>query len=138
MSKKAVTLQLNKQQIDDKISIESKEDEAESNTRLLTAEEVTNMATDLLEGLGYKKAKPIKVVQEGMRYYVVEVNLKQKNATIVIDANAKEIKEYEINDVSKKSAPSSIPILKIIPIMCGIQVLLMVLFNFLRDYIPFL
>jgi hypothetical protein len=106
--------------------------------QLLNAEEVTKMATEFLEGLGHKKTTPTKVAQEGLRHYVVEVDLKKRAAMVIIDANAKEIKEFEINPVKKPpklKLPSSISI-KLILVIVGIQALLLIAFNLLQSYLP--
>jgi len=83
--------------------------EEEEETRLLNAEEVTSIATNFLRRLGNKHGlKPIKASLQGERY-VVEVGLKDRNATVQIDATNEEIKEYEIK-VKEKESPSFFPL----------------------------
>jgi len=83
--------------------------EEEEETRLLNAEEVTSIATNFLRRLGNKHGlKPIKASLQGERY-VVEVGLKDRNATVQIDATNEEIKEYEIK-AKEKESPSFFPL----------------------------
>ena len=139
MAKKGKTIQVDQPTEKSPLPIESKTDE-KRNLRLLNAEEVTKMATDFLKSLGNAQPIPVKVVQEGVNHYVVEFNLKKKkNATIVVDANAKEITEYEITEARKTpstATPSLHLSLKMILVICAMQVLLMILFNLLKDYLP--
>lgn len=92
----------------------------EEEIRLLNAEEVTLIATRFLRRLRNKYGhKPIKAFLQEERY-VVEVELKEKIATVKIDATNEEIKEYVIKDKVKE--PSSFfPLTrKNILLMCGI------------------
>ena len=139
MSKKGTKIELNQTKEDEGGSIlDSKVDESiESTNSRLNAEDVTKLATDFLLGLGHKRAIPNKVSQEGPNYFVIEVGLKKKNALVVVDANAKEIKEYEINapkKVSKSAISATIP--KIILLIVGLQVLLRIILNLVSNYLP--
>jgi len=102
------------------IEEESYYEEEEEEVRLLNAEEVTLIATRFLRRLGNKYGlKPIKAFLQEERY-VVEVELKEKIATVQIDAANEEIKEYAIKDKVKE--PSSFfPLTrKNILLICGI------------------
>jgi hypothetical protein len=82
-------------------------DEAEEETKLLNAEEVTLIATDFLKRLGNKQGlKPIKASMEE-DVYVVEVGLFRKTATVQIDATTEQIREYEIKDKEEEPKESS-------------------------------
>ncbi len=107
--------------------------------RRLNAEQVTRVATDFLKGLGNKQMTPTKVSVEGENLCVVEVELKNKVATVLVDADAREIKEYEINRAAKKpSLPiSTSPMKKLLLIICGIDVILYLALNLLKTYLPF-
>ncbi len=107
------------------LSSDEKEEEyyeEEEETRLLNAEEVTLIATNFLRRLGNKHGlKPIKASLREERY-IVEIGLKEKIATVQIDATNEEIKEYEIKTVIKETA-SSFPLTrKNILLMCGVAV----------------
>lgn len=111
---------------------------------LIGAEEVTQIATDFLKDLGNKYVMPKRVSKEGERNYGVEVDLKGRVASILIDRNTKEIIEYEITEprreISSGGEVSSSPF-GIIIMVCIIQIILIVLFNFLKSQgieIPFL
>lgn len=133
---KTVAIQVNQPKIEGTPPIKPKEAEPieSKNFRVLNAEEVTKMAADFLKSLGHQQTTPTRVAQEGMRHYVVEVDLKKKNATVVIDANAKEIEEYEISDAVKKT--SKMGLSKTILLICGIQITLTVLLFLLRNHLP--
>lgn len=139
MPKKGMTIQVD--QPAEKGSLPTEPEAAEKkDLRLLNAEEVTKMAIDFLESLGNEQPIPIKVVQEGIGHYIVRFNLKKKkNATIVVDANAKEITEYEINEARKMpttATTSSDLSPKIILIICVMHILLTILVNVLKNYLP--
>jgi len=95
-------------------------EEEREETQLLNAEEVTLIATNFLRRLGNKSGlKPIKASLQEERY-IVEVGLKNKIATVQIDATNEEIKEYEIKDIAKETS-SSFPLTrKNILLICGI------------------
>lgn len=114
-------------------------EETEQDSRLLNAEQVTQIAADFLRSLGNKKVTPTRVSVEGEKFYVVEAGLKKKVATVLIDADAKEIKEYEINRKVKGPSFSSIlsPTKRTILLICGINVLLYIALNLLKTYLPF-
>ncbi len=92
----------------------------EENIQLPNAEEVTLIATNFLKRLGNKRGlKPIKASLEEERY-IVNVQFKNKIATIQIDATNKGIQGYEIKDKAKETA-SSFPLTqKNILLICGI------------------
>lgn len=96
--------------------------EEEEETKLLNAEEATSIATSFLGRLGNTHGlKPIKASLQEERY-VVEIGLKNKIATVQVDATSEEIKEYEIKAVVKEST-SSFPLTrKTILLICGIVV----------------
>jgi len=113
---------------------------------LLSAEEVTRIAINFFKGLGNKYVMPKRVSKEGERNYGVEIDLKGKAASILIDRSTKEIIEYEITEsrrereVSSGGGSSSFSIRTIV-IVVAIQIVLMVAFNLLRFSninIPFL
>jgi len=113
---------------------------------LLSAQEVTKIAVDFLKGLGNKYVMPKRVTKEGDRNYGVEVDMKGRLASILIDRNTKEIMEYEIaetkkeREISSGGGPSSFSP-KVIVVVLVIQIALMVVFNFLKFSsinIPFL
>jgi hypothetical protein len=94
--------------------------EEEEETQLLNAEEVTLIATRFLKRLGNTHGlKPIKASLQEERY-IVEVGLKNKIATVQIDATNEEIKEYEIKDKAKEAPSSSALTRKNIILICGI------------------
>jgi hypothetical protein len=65
----------------------------------LSPENATFLAVDLLKGLGYKRdLHPTKVSRVG-EDYVVEIGLEKRIAKVRIDVKAKEIREYELQDV---------------------------------------
>jgi hypothetical protein len=99
---------------------EEDEAEEEEETQLLNAEEVTLIATNFLKRLGNKRGlKPFKASLQG-ETYIVEVGLKNKIASVQIDAINEEIKEYEIKDKVKETS-SSFPLTrKNILLICGI------------------
>jgi len=113
---------------------------------LLSAEEVTKIAINFLKGLGNKYVMPKRVSKEGEKTYGVEMDLKGRVASILIDSNTKEITEYEITETKKErelrsegGQSSFSP--KIIVVVIVIQIVLMVVFNFLKFQninIPFL
>jgi len=121
-------------------------DPGEETGPLMSAEEVTKMAMNFLKGLGNKYVMPKRVSKESDQSYGVEVDMKGRVASILIDRSTKEIMEYEITETKKEREISSggghssfSP--KIIVIVCVIQIILMVVFNFLKLYninIPFL
>lgn len=95
----------------------------EEETQLLNAEEVTLIATKFLRRLGNKRdLKPIKASLQEERY-IVEVELKEKIATVQIDATSEEIKEYEINDKPKENPASFQLTRKNILLISGIVVI---------------
>jgi len=77
--------------------------EAESSDSF-NAEQATLVALDFLKRLGVKKSlKPKRVSLEGQRY-LVELELKNKEAAIQIDSTTKEIKEYSIESKAEESS----------------------------------
>lgn len=88
---------------------ETYDEEEEEETKLLNAEEVTLIATNFLKRLGNRQGlKPIKASLEEDEIYVVEVGLARKTATVQIDANTEQIKEYEIKE-NEQETESSFP-----------------------------
>ncbi len=113
-------------------------EETAKDARLLNAEQVTKIAADFLRSLGNKQVTPTRVSVEGDKFYVVEAGLKKKVATVLIDADVKEIKEYEINRKVKGPSSSSLlsPTKRTILLICGINVLLYIVLNLLKTYLP--
>jgi len=99
---------------------ESSYDEEEENIQPLNAEEVTLIATNFLKRLGNKHGlKPIKASLEEERY-TVDVELKDKIATVEIDAINRRIETYEIKNKAKETS-SPFPLTrKNILLLCGI------------------
>jgi hypothetical protein len=94
--------------------------EVETETRSLNAEEATQIATNFLKRLGNKQGlKPIKASLQEERY-IIEVGLKNKTATVQINATNEEIKEYEIKAIVKESTSSFQLTRKNIIIICVI------------------
>ena len=63
-------------------------------------ENAITLATDSLRHLGLKnKIKPLKVSLDG-ELYVVELSLQNKTAKVLVNAKTKEVKEYEIQDLT--------------------------------------
>jgi predicted DNA-binding antitoxin AbrB/MazE fold protein len=89
-------------------------------TNPLNAESVTSVVTSFLKRIGNKGfLKPKKVtLKEGV--YSVEVEMKKFNAVVRVDAETREIKEYEIQPKSEETAQASISP-RIIIIMVGIS-----------------
>jgi len=94
--------------------------EEEENIQPLNAEEVTLIATNFLKRLGNKHGlKPIKASLEEERY-TVDVELKNKIATVEIDAINRRIETYEIKSKAKETS-SPFPLTrKNILLLCGI------------------
>jgi len=106
--------------------------------RRLNAEQVTSMATDFLKGLGNQRTTPTKVSVEGESLCMVEVELKDKVATVLIDADAREIREYEINRAAKKPSlpfPTSLT-KRLLLLICSIDVILYLALSLLKAYLP--
>lgn len=92
----------------------------EEEARLLNAEEVTVIAADFLRRLGNRRGlRPIKASLVEERY-IVDVGLKEKTATVQIDATTEEIKEYEIKEKPKETSPFFPLTRKNILLICGI------------------
>ena len=90
------------------MSTDNESYDEEEETKFLNAEEVTMIATNFLKRLGHKQGlKPIKASLEE-EIYVVEVGLVKKTATVQIDANTEQIKEYEIKEKEQEVQTSSI------------------------------
>ncbi len=174
MSKKIMTVQLGDEEEDDsgpsgisKIVEDSlvkpgaemlekklKEIKAESEKPtgpLLSAGDVTKIAIDFFRELGSKYVMPKRVLKEGERNYAVDIDLKGRIASILIDRSTREIIEYEIKEprqeVSRRSfeeggggGGGSFFSPGIIIIVLIMQIILTVVFNFLGQYvqIPFL
>ncbi len=63
-------------------------------------ENAITLASDSLRHLGLKnKIKPLKVSLDG-ELYVVELSLQNKTAKVLVNAKTKEVKEYEIQDLT--------------------------------------
>lgn len=75
----------------------------------LNAETVTAMAAGFLKRIGHKDClKPKRVSLEG-DLYTVEVELKQFTATVKVDMQAREIKEYDVQPKGEENASSLSP-----------------------------
>ena len=173
MSKKIMTVQLGDEEEDDSgpsgiskivennlvkpgaemLEKKLKEIEAESSVPtgpLLSAGDVTKMAIDFFRELGSKYVMPKRVLKEGERNYAVDIDLKGRIASILIDRSTKEIIEYEIKEPRKEvsrrgfeeggGGGGSFFSPGIIIIVVIMQIVLTVVFNFLGQYveIPFL
>ena len=104
---------------------------------LMNAEEATRVAVEFLRSLGVKKTKPNKASNDGDRAYV-EFDLKGRKVSVVVDGRTKEIIEYEIEKPEKRLGMNQGSIsLKLILLVIGIQFLLMILFDFIKPYLPF-
>ena len=63
-------------------------------------ENAITLASDSLRHLGLKnKIKPLKVSLDG-ELYVVELSLQNKTAKVLVNTKTKEVKEYEIQDLT--------------------------------------
>jgi hypothetical protein len=68
----------------------------------LNAEVVTTMATAFLNRIGHKSGlKPKRVTLDG-DLYTVEIEMKKMSATVKVDLNTHEIKEYDLQPTSEE------------------------------------
>ncbi len=75
----------------------------------LNAEVVTAMAAGFLKRIGHKGGlKPKRVSLEG-DLYTVEVELKQFTATVKVDMQTREIKEYDVQPKGEENSSSLSP-----------------------------
>jgi hypothetical protein len=74
----------------------------------LNAEVVTNMAAGFLKRLGHKSGVKPKRVSLEETTYTVEFEMKKFTATVRIDANTREIKEYDLAPKGEESSILSI------------------------------
>jgi len=70
-------------------------------TRRINAEQVTLLATNFLKKLGYSRGMRPKKASIEEENYVVEIQLKKKNAKVQIDARTQEIRAYEIEEQAR-------------------------------------
>ena len=64
------------------------------------AEKAITLATDSMKRLGFKsKITPLKVFPDG-ELYVVELNLQNKTAKVLVNTKLKEVKEYDIQEIN--------------------------------------
>ncbi|MCS7115618.1 MAG: hypothetical protein RMJ15_06240 [Nitrososphaerota archaeon] len=95
----------------------------------LNAETVTVIATGFLKRIGNRGVLMPKRVSLEEGTYIVEVEMKKLTAIVRVDAETKEIKEYEIQ---KKGEETSVTFIspKIIMVMLGISAALYVALHF--------
>ena len=68
-------------------------------------ENATSLAASLLKRLGYKNdIHPIRLERAGDEY-IVEIGLERRIAKVKIDANTKEIKEYDLQETEEQTGP---------------------------------
>ena len=70
----------------------------------LNAEAVTGMATGFLKRIGHKGTLKPKRVSLEENLYTVEVELKKFSATIKVDKETRQIKEYDVQPKSEESS----------------------------------
>jgi len=137
------TAKTTKVQLDQMIPAESEikkdlqeEKKSESSSfKLINAEEATKVAIEFLKSLGIKKTVPCKAFNEADKAHV-ELDLKGKKAALLVDGNTKEILEYEIEAERRPAEGGGSLSLKLILILVGIQFGLVILFDFIKQYIP--
>lgn len=95
----------------------------------LNAETVTAIATGFLKRIGNKGGLKPKRVSLEENIYTVEVEMKKFNATVKVDAETHEIKEYEIQPKGEETPFISISP-KVITVMFGISAAVYVALNF--------
>ncbi len=74
----------------------------------MNAETVTAMSASFLKRLGYKGGLKPKRVSLEAELYTVEVELKQFSATVKVDSETRQIKEYDVQPKSEESSLSSL------------------------------
>jgi len=100
-------------------------------TNPLNAEQATLVALDFLKRLGVRKGlKPKKVSLEGQSY-LVELEMKNKEASIQIDSTTKEIKEYSIENKAEEASRFVSLSPKTLVLIFGMAIVLALLFDFL-------
>jgi len=75
----------------------------------LNAEAVTAMATGFLKRIGHKGTLKPKRVSLEENLYTVEVELKKFSATIKVDKETRQIKEYDVQPKSEESSSMLTP-----------------------------
>jgi hypothetical protein len=98
------------------------------------AEHVTSIAIEFLKALGNKHGiKPRKVSLQGQTY-TVELDVgKEKTASVQIEAQTREIKEYEIKTKEKEESGLNLPLSpKMLIMIFGISALVYLVFEFLN------
>ena len=75
----------------------------------LNAEAVTGMATGFLKRIGHKGTLKPKRVSLEENLYTVEVELKKFSATIKVDKETRQIKEYDVQPKSEESSSMLTP-----------------------------
>ena len=75
----------------------------------LNAEAVTAMAANFLKRIGHKGPLKPKRVSHEESLYTVEVELKKFTATIKVDTETRQIKEYDVQPKSEDSSGSFSP-----------------------------
>lgn len=98
------------------------------------AEHVTSIAIDFLKALGNKRGiRPKKVSLQG-QVHIVELDIgKDKTAVVQIDAQSREIKEYEIKTKEKEESAFSLPLSpKTLIMVFGVSVVVYFVFELLN------
>jgi len=141
MTKKLTKIQIDQPSVPLQVESEIKKSLQEeksiepSSSKMMNAEEATKVAIEFLKNFNIKKIMPNKVSNEGSRAQV-ELNLKGKKAAVLVDGKTKEIIEYEIEtEKGHQTIGGSISI-KLILVIVLIQLLLMILFDFIKPHIP--
>lgn len=101
---------------------------------LPNAEHVTSRAIVFLKALGNKHGiRPRKVSLQG-QMYVVELDVgKDKSATVQIEVQTREIKEYEIKNKEKEEGGFNLPLSpKTLIMIFGISAVVYLVFGFLN------
>lgn len=98
------------------------------------AEHATSIAIDFLKTLGNKRGiKPKKVSLQG-QVYIVELDIgKDKTAAVQIEAQTREIKEYEIKTKEKEESEHSLPLSpKMLIMIFGVSVAAYLVLEFIN------
>jgi hypothetical protein len=98
------------------------------------AENVTSIAIEFLKALGNKHGiRPRKVSLQG-QMYTVELDVgKDKTAAVHIEAQTREIKEYEIKTKEKEESALNLPLSpKVLVMIFGISAVVYLVFEFLN------
>ena len=98
------------------------------------AEHATSIAIEFLKALGNRHGiRPRKVSLQG-QMYTVELDVgKDKTAVVQIEAQTREIKEYEIKTKEKEESGSNLPFSpKVFVMIFGISAVVYLIFEFLN------